>query len=95
MSRQLKNSLSEKDELSGLHQGIGPFFKSRRLHIGLSQADVARYLGHISTVTLELYEKGRKRVPLQDVYALANCLNVAPDLVISAMNQSRRPRARG
>jgi hypothetical protein len=60
---------------------LGYFFLKRRKELGLPSEVVASYL-EIPVKTLALYEDGVTLIPLHHVYALSNCLNIAPDEIV-------------
>jgi transcriptional regulator with XRE-family HTH domain len=60
---------------------IGALFKGKRIEAGISEREVADYLGGLSLKTLHLYESGRKAIPLSHIFALSNCLNVSPRVI--------------
>lgn len=57
---------------------LGRLFKKRRIAEGLTQKQVAGYLGSVSLKTYRNYELGRDRMPLSHIYALSNRLNIDP-----------------
>jgi transcriptional regulator with XRE-family HTH domain len=61
---------------------LAMLFKEARLSQKLRIEQVAEYLS-ISNETASLYENGHKAIPLYHIYALANCLNVAPNRILS------------
>lgn len=74
-------SVSIRSQKHSPSELIGALIKRARLEQGLTRAEVARYLGDQNEDTLALYESGRKSIPVCDIYALANCLNISPRLI--------------
>lgn len=83
--------ISESDPLEGkfgsASERIGELIRNARIDLGLSEAEVASYVGGISTETLKKYESGRKSIPLSHIYALSNCLNISPKTIIQLLNR--------
>ena len=61
---------------------VASFFRARRVAAGLSQAQVALELGLTSASLLDDYELGKKSIPLDEIFALTNILNIPPEEVI-------------
>ena len=57
---------------------LGTLFKEARSKSWLSREQVVSHIVGLSTGTLELYENGTLGIPLDDVFALANTLNISP-----------------
>lgn len=65
---------------------LGAFFRAHRLEARLSEADVARALDLETDETVMAYESGRLSMPVEDVYALTNLLNLAPEDVMDLIH---------
>lgn len=64
------------------HRRLGAYFHAHRLALGVSEMSVVHALDLCSLETLIRYEAGRAVIPLEDVYALTNLLNLAPEDVM-------------
>jgi predicted transcriptional regulator len=64
---------------------FGQFLMENRLRSGLSINEAAEYLG-ITPQTVKKYEAGQQKVPLNVIYSLSNCLNIAPKAIASIIN---------
>jgi transcriptional regulator with XRE-family HTH domain len=64
---------------------LGDFFKAYRLKSGLSIDEVAQLLDLKPAVYVG-YEEGRQSMPLEDVFALTNLLNIAPEEVMDLVH---------
>lgn len=73
---------NERERLSRL----GEFFKSHRLTSGLSVEEVAQLL-ELETSVYAGYEDGLHSMPLEDVFALTNLLNIAPEEVMDLVHE--------
>ena len=62
---------------------IAAFFKSHRLKSGLTADAVARDLALESVELLLAYESGAEAIPLDEIFALTNLLNIAPEDVLA------------
>ncbi len=62
---------------------IAKFFKDHRLSSGLSVDQVAKGLNLDQTKTVESYESGTVAIPLEDIFALTNLLNIPPEDVLA------------
>lgn len=60
---------------------LGAFFRDQRIERGVSPKTVADYLG-VSTKVIEDYESGRVKIPTSHAYAISNCLNISPEIVM-------------
>jgi transcriptional regulator with XRE-family HTH domain len=65
---------------------IGKFFHERRLAAGLSLETVAIELSLEVSADLQAYENGQKAIPLDEIFALTNILNIPPDDVIDLIH---------
>jgi transcriptional regulator with XRE-family HTH domain len=65
---------------------LGEFFRSHRVSAGLSAETIAQDLELESVSVLSAYESGRISMPLEDVFALTNLLNVAPETVMDLVH---------
>ncbi len=66
---------------------LGALFRDQRKLAGLTEKEVANYLGDISIVTLRAYESGTQPIPLSHIHALSNCLNISPKVLIGQVNR--------
>lgn len=62
---------------------IASFFRKHRLASGLSEQQVAHDLGLESVETLRAYEAGTEAIPLDEIFALTNLLNIPPEDVLA------------
>lgn len=58
---------------------VARFFQSRRIESGQSIETLARCLGHADATTLTAYENGSLAIPLDEIFALTNYLNIPPE----------------
>ncbi len=65
---------------------LGDFFRSHRQSEGLTLEQVTTALELESIEVLVGYESGRLAMPLEDVFALTNLLNVAPEDVMDLVH---------
>lgn len=65
---------------------IGDFLRRSRREQARTPEEVAGYLG-ISPALLEDYESGEVELPLFQIYALANCLNLSPERVLAQVGK--------
>lgn len=61
---------------------VAEFFRVHRLSSGQSQQQVVDALGLESLELLQRYESGETPIPLDDIFALTNLLNVPPEDVL-------------
>ncbi|MCO5142226.1 MAG: helix-turn-helix domain-containing protein [Oligoflexia bacterium] len=79
-------SINKKlEEQIGLAEQFGSFVKSKREQLGFCEDDVARYLG-VSVDELRTIEGGRMSPPLNQLYALSNCLNIDPKFILKMVD---------
>jgi len=57
---------------------IGLLFHEFRIRRCLSMEEVVRHVEDLTVETLKAYEDGQESIPLDDIFALANILNVSP-----------------
>ena len=69
-------------------QRIAAFFRKRRGESGLSLEIVARELGYEDSSIVAEYEAGTRDIPLEDIFALTNLLNIAPEDVMSLVHNT-------
>ena len=65
---------------------LGDFFRSHRVASGMSVEQVATDLELSSVDVLVDYETGQLSMPLEDVFALTNLLNIAPEAVMDLVH---------
>ena len=65
---------------------IGGFFRARRIVAGLSEIEVTTSLELETPGILVAYETGRTPIPLEDIFALTNLLNIAPEDVLALIH---------
>ena len=63
---------------------LAKLIRASRLQAGLSETEVAGYLG-VPAAVIKAYENGTRSIPLNDIYAMSNCLNISPDLIVSLL----------
>ena len=90
MKSNSKNGTSNVDLLQRRAQELGQFFRNRRIEAGLTLNQVSREL-EISTQTLLQYENGEQTVPCEDIFALANCLNIPPEDLLTEIHNLYNP----
>jgi transcriptional regulator with XRE-family HTH domain len=66
---------------------IGAFFRQRRLGADLSMEMVAKELELESPEVLLAYETGKVSIPVDDIFALTNLLNVPPEDVMELVHE--------
>jgi transcriptional regulator with XRE-family HTH domain len=66
---------------------IGSFFRARRLSANLSPETVAQELELESATVLLAYESGRASMPVDDIFALTNLLNIPPEDVMELVHE--------
>lgn len=66
---------------------IGTFFRERRELAGLSVEAVAKELDLESSTILVAYESGRLSIPVDDVFAMTNILNIPPEDVMELIQE--------
>lgn len=76
-SVQVSSRLNQNLKLAAL-------IRNARLDAQLSEETVAQYVG-VSISTLKAYETATKSIPLSHVYALSNCLNISPDVIVQLL----------
>jgi transcriptional regulator with XRE-family HTH domain len=82
----MKPSKKRATKLSSQSAQLGKFFRDERLKAGLSSETVSSYL-NIPQDVLEVYEQGLSTIPLNHIYALSNCLNISPELVVKKLDR--------
>lgn len=94
-ARTLK-SVKTPDRASGKSPSaeLGNLFREHRRINRLSLETVSRYMGDVAPSTLDQYEKGQKTIPLSDIYALANCLNIAPTIILNLIEKNNPAKKR-
>ncbi len=83
----LKKNLSKKKQKKEgtFWSRFGLFLRQKRLESGLAEKKICDYIG-TSVETLRAYEAGEKPIPLNRIYALANCLNIPPEVVLNHLS---------
>lgn len=66
---------------------IGRFFAERRLQAGLTTADVAKELDLESSDIVEAYETGKVGIPVEDIFAMTNLMNIPPEEVMELIHE--------
>ncbi len=66
---------------------IGTFFRNAREQAGLTPEAVAKELELDSTAILLAYESGRSSMPVDDIFALTNVLNIPPEDVMDLVHE--------
>ena len=72
-----------------LTEELGFLIQKERIKAGLSLKEVCEYLTDVSVETLKLYESGRKSIPLKNIYALSNFLNIPPQTIMKYTGPSK------
>ena len=71
---------------------ISEFFRTKREESGRSREEIAEDIGLESVAALAAYEDGTEPIPLDDIFALTNVLNIAPEDVLSLMHKVLVPK---
>ena len=87
---KLQDSRMPSIRMPSINEAMGAFFRYKRLAAGISEKQVCHYLGLPSEMTLRSYEAGKASIPLNQMYALSNCLNIAPDEIMDLMHNLSR-----
>lgn len=82
--RKTNIKLSQTKKQKEFWEDFGRFIRQKRLETGLSEHEVSEYLGATAQTILS-YETGEKAIPLNRVYALANCLNISPEMIMKKL----------
>jgi transcriptional regulator with XRE-family HTH domain len=89
--KKLDSNDASPSDASGTRQSrvskIAAFFHDHRIAAGLDQAKVALELGLPSVSVLEDYESGKKAIPLYEIFALTNILNIPPEEVLDLVQE--------
>lgn len=64
-------------------EAIGAFFRQQRMLAGLSIEETATLLDIEPPGLLNRYESGALSIPLDEIFALTNLLNIAPERVMT------------
>ena len=93
-SKSVSGSLTEASGPKKFNRsaGVGAIFRLRRLELGLEEKTVALYLTNVSVERIQNYETGKCEIPLSDVYALSNCLNVSPRIITQLLSKPLKPK---
>ncbi|RYZ76108.1 MAG: XRE family transcriptional regulator [Proteobacteria bacterium] len=86
ISAQVDQSNSLELEM-GRRVQIGAFFRERRELAGLEADYVAKELDLESSTILHAYESGRLSIPVDDVFAMTNILNIPPEDVMELIHE--------
>lgn len=70
---------------------LGAYFREARLNAGLTESAVVSGVEIESEALLLSYESGRLAMPLEDVYALTNFLNIAPEVIMALIHELYSP----
>ncbi len=65
----------------------GPFLEEKRLRAKVSLVFAAKYLD-ISVAQLNEYESGKTPIPLHQIFAYSNLLNIDPDMIEALLEKS-------
>lgn len=85
MTKSQKSSAALQEGSARLSK-LGDFFREQRLAAGVSEDAVMRALELESLDVLRGYESGEISIPLEDVFALTNLLNVSPEEVMDLVH---------
>lgn len=72
---------------------VGAVIHAARTRRGVSQGEVARFVG-VTVRAVQAWEMGREKLPPDRVEALARCLDLAPDALDGAEHIARTPGER-
>jgi transcriptional regulator with XRE-family HTH domain len=86
-SKAIRSIKSSRRKLPIKSAAVGHFFSQKRREAGLSESEVVAYLEDVTVETLKRYESGELKIPLNHIYALSNCLNVAPREVMEIIEK--------
>ena len=75
-------------------KAIGQFFRDYRIAQGLQLERVAKDLGLAHASQLEAYESGAEAIPMDEIFALTNLLNISPSEVLSLIQNVYSPEAK-
>lgn len=78
--------MQEQSKNVNLYDGVSVNMKGLRIENGLSQADVAEYLG-IPINTYRNYENGANKIKLNELYQLAQYYDVQMDFMLGLTTQ--------
>jgi len=85
MTQQIpKSAIAQAAEAQRLRR-VGEFFKSYRLSAGLTEEQVTQTL-ELKPGVYNRYEAGLLSMPLEDVFALTNLFNIAPEEVMDLVH---------
>ena len=70
---------------------IADFFRKHRLLSNLSLEQVRESLELDSIVVVSAYENGERSIPLEDLFALTNLLNIPPEEVLALVFDTTSP----
>lgn len=65
---------------------LGEVFHRYRINRRYTKEYVAEYLGHPTAERVGLYEKGEAGIPLNEAYAISNCLGISPEVILGIVN---------
>lgn len=74
---------------AGISAEIGKMVREKRNETGLQLKEVAKYIG-VSPLVLEAYESGVKRIPMNHIYALSNCLDISPAKIMRLLSPVKK-----
>lgn len=95
MDHLAKNQSRAGGQDAGESSGqIAEFFRRHREAAGLSPEMVAKELGLNSTDELLAYENGTQRIPLDEIFALTNVLNISPEDVLTLIHDVYNQRSK-
>jgi transcriptional regulator with XRE-family HTH domain len=83
---ELKKEKLESESTS-FSSVIGLFLREKRISAGVSEWELLEYLSDVSVSQLRDYEAGRKAIPLADICAIVNRLNIDPGIVQKLLNE--------
>lgn len=66
---------------------IGAFFREARVRVGLTPEAVAQELELKSSQVVLDYESGQTSMPVDDIFALTNLLNIPPEDVMDLVHE--------
>lgn len=80
--------IEKSEEVVVWGEPFGTYIRNRRQELGFKEVDVAQYMGVRIDKFYEI-EKGNINLPLNKLYALSNCLNIDPKIVINMVIKVR------
>lgn len=89
MNQRRRNTSSRRQpetRTKTVSSAIGTLIRDARVSAKMSKECVAKYL-EISPSILDAYESGARSIPLSHIYALSNCLNISPAVILKTISK--------